>query len=209
MRRRPPRKGGLFRPGGGDERGESVRVQSWLLHIVDGLGRVNRPLTRFGRASAAVLLASMLALALAQIVSRGLLNQSLDWAEELARVALVWSVLLVAPYAYRSGANVAIVSFADALPPRLLAAVSLLINVLVVWILVVLFIETFAFWRRGLDITASTLDIRMAWIYSIVPVAFAALVLVGIELLLRLVLQVSGVPAGIVMAGAMPAVPGD
>lgn len=186
-----------------------MRVQSWLLRIVDGLGRVNRPLTRFGRASAAVLLAAMLALALAQIVSRGLLNQSLDWAEELARVALVWSVLLVAPYAYRSGANVAIVSFADALPPRLLAAVSLLINVLVVWILVVLFIETFAFWRRGLDITASTLDIRMAWIYSIVPVAFAALVLVGVELLLRLVLHVIGAPSGIVMAGAMPAVPGD
>ncbi len=49
----------------------------------------------------------------------------------------------------------------------------------------------------------------MAWIYSIVPVAFAALVLVGVELLLRLVLHVSGAPSGIVMAGAMPAVPGD
>ena len=96
-------------------------MTSLLQRLVAVLGRVNGPLSIAGRNVAGALLAVMLALALAQIVSRGLLHYSLDWAEELARVALVWSVLLVAPYAYRNGAHVAIVSFADALPPRLLA----------------------------------------------------------------------------------------
>ena len=184
-------------------------MKSLLMGIVGALGRVNGPVALAARNLAGALLAVMLALALAQIVSRGVFHYSLDWAEELARVALVWSVLLIGPYAYRKGAHVAIVSFAEALPTRLLAACSLMLNVLVVWIVAVLFVESFAFWRRGLDISAATMDIPMAWIYAIVPVAFALLMLVGVELLARLFLHVAGRPSGIVMEGAMPAVVED
>lgn len=184
-------------------------MKSLLSSVANALGRLNRPLSTFGRDVAAALLAVMLALALAQIVSRGLFRHSLDWAEELARVALVWSVLLTSPYAYRHGAHVAIVSFAEALPPRLLAVTSLLLNLLIVWILGVLFVESFAFWARGLEIMASTLGVKMAWVYAIVPTAFAMLILVGLELLARLLLHASGAPSGIVMEGAMPAVVGD
>jgi TRAP-type C4-dicarboxylate transport system permease small subunit len=180
-----------------------------LQRLVAVLGRINRPLSLAARNLAGGLMAVMLALALAQVVSRGVFHYSLDWAEELARVALVWSVLLVAPYAYRKGAHVAIVSFAEALPPRMLAATSLLLNALVVWIVAVLFVESFAFWRRGLEISAATLDLKMAWIYSIVPAAFAMLLLVGVELIGRLAVHVAGGQSGIVMAGAMPAVVED
>lgn len=180
-----------------------------LSPVVGQLGRINRPLSVAGRNFAGVLLAAMLALALAQIVARGVFHYSLDWAEELARVALVWSVLLVGPFAYRTGAHVAIVSFAEAVPPRLLAVVSLVLNGLIVWILAVLFVESFAFWRRGLELMASTLDVKMAWIYAVVPLAFAMLILVGVELIGRLVLHLGGVPSGIVMEGAMPAVVED
>jgi TRAP-type C4-dicarboxylate transport system permease small subunit len=180
-----------------------------LTRTAGALGRINGPLSVAARNVAGALLAVMLALALAQIISRGVFHYSLDWAEELARVALVWSVLLVAPYAYRKGAHVAIVSFAEALPPRLLVACSILLNLLIVWILVVLFVESFAFWRRGLDISAATMDMPMAWIYAIVPVAFALLILVGVELVTRLLLHRAGRPSGIVMEGAMPAVAED
>jgi len=95
------------------------------------------------------------------------------------------------------------------LPPRLLVLTSLALNGLIVWILVVLFAESFAFWRRGLEIMAATLEIKMAWIYAIVPVAFAMLILVGVELIGRLVLHLGGAPSGIVMEGAMPAVVED
>jgi TRAP-type C4-dicarboxylate transport system permease small subunit len=174
--------------------------------IANLLARLNAPLARAGVALAALLLALMLAMAVAQIVSRALLGQSLDWAEELARVSLVWSVLAIAPYAYRSGAHVAIMTFAEALPPRLLAAISVVLNLLVVWICAVLLHESFAFIERGLSLEAATLPVRMAWIYAIVPVAFASMILVGIELLLRLGLLLRGRESGIVMEGVMPAV---
>ena len=184
-------------------------MMSLLQRTSAALGRINGPLSRTARNLAGALLAAMLGLALAQIVSRGLFDHSLDWAEELARVALVWSVLLTGPYAYRKGAHVAIVSFAEALPRRMLVVASLLLNLLVVWILSALLLESVAFWRRGLDISASTLDIKMAWIYWIVPASFTLLILVGLELIARLLVHLGGGPSGIVMEGAMPAVVED
>jgi TRAP-type C4-dicarboxylate transport system permease small subunit len=180
-----------------------------LIRIVAVLGRFNALCARAGRVLAGALLATMLVLTLAQILSRALFGHSLGWTEEVTRAALVWSVFLIAPFAYRTGEHIAVVSFAEALSPRWLLAVSAAINVLVVWICVMFFRESFAFWRRGLDMTAATLDLKMAWIYAIVPLAFALLILVGVELLLRLVLHARGAKSGLQMVGAMPAVARD
>ena len=49
-------------------------MKSRLLSVAVGLGRLNGPLSVAGRNLAASLLALMLALALAQIVSRGLFH---------------------------------------------------------------------------------------------------------------------------------------
>jgi TRAP-type C4-dicarboxylate transport system permease small subunit len=80
------------------------RLLRLLDRLTTGLAAVNEPVARIGRDLAASLIGAMVVLALAQILSRALFSYTLDWAEELARVALVWSVLLVSPFAYRSGA---------------------------------------------------------------------------------------------------------
>lgn len=181
-----------------------------LLRFLDRLtaifAAVNRPVARIGRDVAASLIGAMVLLALAQIFSRALFSYTLDWAEELARVALVWSVLLVSPFAYRSGAHVAIGSFAAALPPRLLMAASTILNLLVIWICVEMLVQSLTFWQRGLALTASALGIQMAWIYAIVPVAFVCLILVGIELVIRLLRSLLGPDPDLTLVGAVPGV---
>lgn len=158
-----------------------------LDRLIRVLARVNAPACRAGRNAAAVLIACMMALAIAQIVSRAAFSHTLDWAEELARFMLVWAVLLVTPFAYRSGAHVAIDSFAHALPPRLLLAASTLLNLLAGWICVRLLVESISFWQRGLSLSASALPVQMAWVYAVVPVALTATILVALELVLRLI----------------------
>ena len=150
------------------------------------LAAFNAPIARWGRSLAAVLLALMLAVAIAQIFSRAVFNFTLDWAEELARMSLVWSVLLTAPFGYRAGAHVAISAFAESLPPRLLYFTALLLNLLIGWICLTLLIESAGLVERGLTIVGSAVPIRMAWVYAIVPVSLAALLLVAIEAALRL-----------------------
>jgi TRAP-type C4-dicarboxylate transport system permease small subunit len=182
-------------------------------HFLDrlsaALAAVNAPLARVGRDLAAALIGAMVALALAQILSRALFSYTLDWAEELARVALVWSVLLVAPYAYRSGAHVSIASLAGALPPRLLIAVSALLNLLIAWICLEMLRESLPFVARGLTLTASALGIQVAWIYAIVPVSFACLLSVALELVLRLARSLSSPDPKLSLVGAVPGVKPD
>ncbi|MCE3003145.1 MAG: TRAP transporter small permease subunit [Xanthomonadaceae bacterium] len=166
------------------------RAPPGLLRFVDRaiavIARVNRPLARGGRSAAGALVAGMLLLAIAQIVTRAVFDLTLDWAEELARFMLVWAVLLVAPFAYRSGAKVAISGLVQSLPPRLLLFTSIVLNLLAGWICLMLLVESIPFWQRGLALSASALPIQMAWIYAIVPLALLALVLVAVELVLRL-----------------------
>ena len=166
------------------------RAPPGLLRFVDRaiavIARVNRPLARGGRSAAGALVAGMLLLAIAQIVTRAVFDLTLDWAEELARFMLVWAVLLVAPFAYRSGAKVAISGLVQSLPPRLLLFTSIVLNLLAGWICLMLLVESISFWQRGLALSASALPIQMAWIYAIVPFALLALVLVAVELVLRL-----------------------
>lgn len=129
----------------------------------------------------------MLVVALAQIVSRGVFNHTLDWAEEVARMALVWSALLAAPYGYRSASHVAINIFVEALPPRLIYLAGILVNFLIIWICVVFFIESLALVERGTTLVATALPLRMAWIYLIVPITLILLIMVAIEAILALV----------------------
>ena len=178
----------------------------FLDRLTAALATVNDPVARIGRDLAASLIGAMVLLALAQILSRALFSYTLDWAEELARVALVWSVLLVSPFAYRSGAHVAIGSFAAALPPRLLLAASAVLNALVIWICVEMLVQSVSFWERGLALTASALGIQMAWIYAIVPFAFVCLLLTGIELVARLLRSLLSPDPDLTLVGAVPGV---
>ncbi len=148
--------------------------------------KVNAPIARWGLSFSAVLLAMMLAVALAQILSRALFNHTLDWAEETARMALVWSALLAAPMGYRAAGHVAITAFIEGLPPRVLYVTGVIVNLLVGWICLEFLLESVAFVARGNTIVSTGLGIPMSFIYAVVPVSLAALLLVSIEASLRL-----------------------
>jgi len=149
------------------------------------LGRINATLDRAGLAVAATFLAIMTILVLAQVVFRYGFNASLGWSEELSKTMMVWMAFLVAPAAYRRGLNVAIEIFVEAFPRRARLVANLLINTSVAWILAVFLGESLDFVARGMSATAATLPIKMGWFYTIVPVSFAAMLLVAAELLLR------------------------
>jgi len=134
---------------------------------------------------AGLILMVMLAVVLLQVLFRYGLNNSLAWTEELSKTMMVWTAFLVAPWAYRNGSNVAIEMLVEAVDRRLRLALRIGINLLVLWILVVFLDAGFGFVARGFAIQAASIGVDMAWFYMIVPTGFAALALVGIELLLR------------------------
>jgi TRAP-type C4-dicarboxylate transport system permease small subunit len=185
-------------------------VLNRALHTaIRALEAVNAPIARWGLSFSALLLGVMLAVALAQILARALFNHTLDWAEDVARMTLVWSALLAAPLGYRSAGHVAITAFIEGLPPRLLCFVGILVNLLIGWICLIFLLESFAFVGRGTTITSTALGISMAWIYAVVPVALTALLLVSLEATLRLLSDAISGQLSSLLVGVVPVMQRD
>ena len=160
-------------------------THSFSRKSLDALSAINEGVTVAGRNVAGAFLMAMTAIVLLQIIYRYVLNDSLIWTEEVSKTMMVWAAFLVAPWAYRNGANVSIEMFVDELSERLRRGLHLLLNLLVVWIVLVFLRESFGMVERGFSIRAASLPIQVGWFFFVVPMSFAAMLLVGVEVLYR------------------------
>lgn len=158
-----------------------------LRKAIGGLGRFNELFAKGARLIALSLIAVMTASVLVQVFFRYVLNRPISWTEEFSIFSMIWMAFLVAPIAYRSGANVSIEVLRDLFKGRAQSVLQLVLTVLVLAILVVLFRHSLIYMRRGFGSTASSLPITMGWIYISMPLGLGAMIVVGLELLLRAV----------------------
>ena len=160
-------------------------IDTVLRKVLRMLSAINEWVGITARNSAGMLLIAMTAIILVQIVFRYVLNDSLIWTEEVSKTLMVWGAFLIAPWAYRNGANVSIQMFTDELPLTLQRLLHLALNLLVIWIIVVFWSESFGMIDRGFSIKAASLPVQVGWFFIVVPFAFGAMLLVGVELLIR------------------------
>ena len=118
-------------------------------------------------------LAAMVTVVSAQVALRYGFNRSIDWADEVGRLAFVWSIFLAIPLGVRDGAHIGIDLLVDKLPPlgqsllrRAGAAAAAAMMLAVCW-------GAVRTCREQWDELMSTVDISVAWF--IVPVAVGAL----------------------------------
>ena len=90
-------------------------------------GGLNATLLRIGRTLGWIAMALMVAIILAQVFWRYVLDAALPWPEEAARGLMIWMMALVAPTAYRWQGFVAIDTVPDMLgrTPRLWLTLAL------------------------------------------------------------------------------------
>jgi TRAP-type transport system small permease protein len=128
------------------------------------------------RALTGVLLAAvavMVTVVSAQVALRYGLNRSIDWADEIGRLAFVWSIFLAIPLGVRDGAHIGIDLVVDKLPKtgqsllrRAGAAAGAAMMLAISWAAARTCIEQW-------DELMSTVDVSVGWF--IVPVAIGAL----------------------------------
>ena len=180
-----------------------------LRKVLGTLSAINEWISMTARNSAGVLLIAMTAIVLVQILFRYVLNDSLIWTEEVSKTMMVWGAFLIAPWAYRNSANVRIEIFTDELPLTFRRLLHLALNMLVIWIIVVFWTESFGMVNRGFSIRAASLPVQVGWFFIVVPVAFGAMLLVGVELLIRDVLALLHPKEDFEIAGAGEIVEGE
>jgi TRAP-type C4-dicarboxylate transport system permease small subunit len=152
------------------------------------LGMFNFHVARYAKYLAGLLLAIMVAMILAQVFFRYVLNDSLAWTEELSKFAMVWIACLVSPWAYREHLNVSIDMFHEALPCLLKRIAEITITLLVMLICAIFFMQSLSFVMGGTTITASSVDVKLWVFYLCMPFAFGSLFLVAAE---KLITQLS------------------
>jgi TRAP-type transport system small permease protein len=149
LRYAPMRGGGPLRP---------------LAHVIAGLD------VAVGW-SLVVMISVMVAIVSAQVALRYMLNSSIDWADELARLCFVWSIFLAIPLGLKGGAHIGIEMVAARLPARLKRAVACVVALVGACLLLLVAWESAVMaWDQWDELMAS-MPASAAWF--LVPLAIA------------------------------------
>lgn len=138
---------------------------------------------RIGTFLASATLALALATISAQVVFRYGFDDSIIWAEELARYALIWSAMIGAAVAYRRGAHVAVGALWGILPGAVVRFVWRAIHLIVIAFAGVVFWQGLGLVLRNFarHQLSPALQIEIGWAYLAIPFGGALLALVAIE----------------------------
>jgi len=123
-----------------------------------------------------VILAAMAVIIFANVALRYLTDQSIEWAEEVARHLMIWLTFLGAGPVLRYGGHIAVENLQDGVP----RAVSLALRAVITLLLLGLF--GFMIWYgalymlRAQDQTTAATQISFAYVYAAMPIGGALLV---------------------------------
>jgi len=149
------------------------------------LGKFNEFVLDWFTRLAMILAAVMTGMILIQVFFRYFLNHSLPWPEELAKFTMVWMTFLVAPYAYRKGLNVNMELFVSKIPKRMRGMLEILLHILIIIMAYYLLNEGLGMVKRGLRIRASSINFKIGYVYMILPISFAMMMIGGVEHILK------------------------
>jgi len=133
------------------------------------------------RGYAAVLMLAMLGLVLLGVTFRYVVDQALSWYDEFAGYLLVWLTMYGSVVALAHGKHISFETLMEKLPPRGQRAVEIFAALCVLSFSLVLLVFGWILVRAMGEETAISLPgVKMAWVYSVLPISGALLVLVGI-----------------------------
>jgi TRAP-type C4-dicarboxylate transport system permease small subunit len=127
------------------------------------------------------LLLLMAGVVLLGIFYRYVVDDALSWYDEFAGYILVWLTLYGSVPALSKRKHISFETLVEKLPPRWHRAVEVLGILCVMSFSLVLLVSGWQLVREMADETAVSLPhVRMAWIYSVLPVSGGLMLLVGV-----------------------------
>jgi|PlaIllAssembly_1097288.scaffolds.fasta_scaffold266236_2 C4-dicarboxylate transporter DctQ subunit len=135
----------------------------------------------------AVLTLLMLVVVLLGVFYRYLMFQALSWYDEFAGYTLVWVTMYGSVVALAHGKHISFETLVEKLSQRWQRATAVFATLCVLSFSLVVFLSGWELVREMAEETAvSVPEIRMAWIYSVMPISGGLMVLVGVVELVKL-----------------------
>ena len=136
-------------------------------------GAFERAFVGANRWAVIAMMAAMVALVFANVLTRYVLNYSIIWAEELSQYLMVWIAYIGAGLALREGRHVSVDIGQDALPPAGRTALRFVVAVLVLAFMATLTVLGVQFSQFAWDLETPVMQARLGLIYAAVPVGAA------------------------------------
>ncbi|MEM7442456.1 MAG: TRAP transporter small permease subunit [Pseudomonadota bacterium] len=152
--------------------------------IIAILARINTVFGYFGKYISLTLIGIMMILVVWQVVLQWF-GDAPSWTEEVSIYMMIWITFLVAPIAYRTGANISIEFVKGILKPRARGILELIFAIIIIWILIVLALESLNWIDRGFNTTARTFAVPLGYIYLCMPIGLVFTVLAALEMAIR------------------------
>ena len=142
------------------------------------LARLSKSFNRFELVFANISLALLVSILAMQVFFRYALHTGLSWSEEVSRFAFVWFVYISASLAAQRGTHIRVTLFMRWVPGGeriatvLADAIWIMFNAFVVWAGVLLIERTLKY-----PVYSTSLFMPLAWIYVVIPLAHALMIL--------------------------------
>ena len=131
---------------------------------------LERGLLAANRWALIALLAAMSVIIFTNVALRYLTDQSIEWAEEVARHLMIWLTFLGAGPVLRYGGHIAIHELQDALPQRAAVVLRWLVAGLLCGFFVFMVWWGVLYVQRAQFQTTAATQISFAWVYAAMPV---------------------------------------
>lgn len=130
---------------------------------------------------AAALLALMLGVVLVGIFYRYIVDSALSWYDEFAGYILVWLTMYGSVVALAKRKHISFDTLVDRLEPRERRIADVVVILCVMAFSLVLLVSGWELVREMADETAVSLPwVKMAWIYSVMPISGGLMFLIGV-----------------------------
>lgn len=151
------------------------------------MGRAYRRLVAVLRAYAGILMLAMLGIVLLGVTFRYVVDQALSWYDEFAGYLLVWLTMYGSVVALAQGKHISFETLTEKLPPQWQRMVEIFAALCVLGFSLVMLVSGWILVRAMAEETAVSLPgVRMAWVYSVLPISGVLLVLVSAVQLIAL-----------------------
>lgn len=123
-----------------------------------------------------LLLAAMSVIIFANVALRYLTNESIEWAEEVARHMMIWLTFLGAGPVLRYGGHIAVDNLQDALPRKAAIALRAVIALMLLGFFVFMIWYGLIYLGRTQYQTTAATQISFAYIYAAMPIGGVLLI---------------------------------
>ena len=128
-----------------------------------------------------ILLASMVVSTSLQVLSRYLFPMPISWTEEYSRRAMSWLMFLAAPVAYRKGAQIGVDILVEMFSPLFKKISAIVVHALIGFFGYIMIQQGNIIASRSYRQISSALNISMKYVYWVIIVSGALIIIFAIE----------------------------